>query len=83
MHCTVGNIVITVVMQYRVSNVFFCLNTGSMGLNLTWGKGCVSVYFQCLCCIVIDQFHVQEVYHICIKQDYKSSKQEVLDISFL
>ena len=79
MHCTVGKIVIMVAMQYRMSNVFFCLNTGSMGLNLTWGKRCVSTYFQCLCCTVLDKSHVQEVYHTSIKQDYKLRKQEVLD----
>ena len=49
MHHTVGKTVITVTVQYRVSNVFFCLNMGSMGLNLTWGKQCVSAYFQCVC----------------------------------
>ena len=45
MHYTVEKIVITVAVQYRVSNVFFCLNMGSMGLNLTFGKQCVSAYF--------------------------------------
>lgn len=83
MHCTVGKTVITVAVQYRVSNIFFCLNMGSMGLNLTWGKQCVSAYFQCVCCTVIDQSHVQGVYHIYIQQDYKPRKQEVLDTSFL
>jgi hypothetical protein len=82
MHFTVGKIMITVAVQYRVSNVFFCLNTGSMGLKLTWGKQCVSAYFQCMCvcCTVIDKSHTQGVNHIYtvyIQQDYKPRKQEV------